>query len=97
MADDTSKDEQTEAQPESVNLSAGEAAELMSVAVHNMRQQWLQIAVTLANILKSGQSVHRATFEDLRRARENYEELERARLVLQNIKPPDDIDSRSGG
>ena len=68
----------------------------MEVAVQNMRRQWLQTAVTLANVLKSGQSVHRATFEDLRRSRENYEELERARLVLQNIKPPDDIDSRSG-
>lgn len=72
-------------QPPATNLSAGEAAELMSATVQRMRQQWLQSAVTIANVLKNGQTVHRGTFEDLRRARENYEELERARLFLQNM------------
>ena len=67
------------------NLSAGEAAELMSATVQSMRQQWLQSAVTVANVLKNGQTVHRGTFEDLRRARESYEELERARLFLRNM------------
>ncbi len=80
--------ERTDRKPEVKNLSPGEAAELMQGAVIGMGQQWLQSAVTIANVLKNGQPVHRGTFEDLRQARENYEELERARLHLQNLQPP---------
>ncbi len=80
--------ERTDRKPEVKNLSPGEAAELMQGAVIGMRQQWLQSAVTIANVLKNGQPVHRGTFEDLRQVRENYEELERARLLLQNLQPP---------
>ncbi len=80
--------ERPEGQPEVINLSAGEAAELMQGVVSGMRQQWLQSAVTIANVLKSGQTIHRGTFEDLRLLRENYEELERARLHLQNFRLP---------
>ena len=57
----------------------------MSATVQRMRQQWLRSAVTIANVLKNGQTVHRASFEDLRHVRENYEELERARLFLRNM------------
>ncbi len=82
------ENEQTEGQPKAINLSAGEAAELIQGVVSGMRQQWLQSAVTIANVLKSGQTIHRGTFEDLRILRENYEELERARLHLQNLRLP---------
>ncbi len=82
------ENEQTEGQPKAINLSAGEAAELIQGVVSGMRQQWLQSAVTIANVLKSGQTIHRGTFEDLRHLRENYEELERARHYLQNLRPP---------
>ena len=78
-------EEASPTQPGATNLSAGEAAELMSATVQRMRQQWLQSAVTVANALKNGQTVHRASFEDLRQVRENYEELERARLLLRNM------------
>jgi hypothetical protein len=73
-------------QPTPTNVSAGEAAELMSTTVSRLRQQWLQSAVTIANVLKSGQTVHRGTFDDLRQLRENYEELERARMFLRGMK-----------
>lgn len=62
----------------------------MSATVLNLRQQWLQSAVTVANILRGGQTVNRGTFEDLKRLRENYEELERARIVLLKLLPTDD-------
>ncbi len=78
----------TDRKPKAINLSAGEAAELIQGVGSGMRQQWLQSAVTIANVLKSGQTIHRGTFEDLRLLRENYEELERARLHLQNLRPP---------
>jgi hypothetical protein len=67
------------------DVSPGEAAALMSTTVHRLRQQWLQSAVTIANVLKGGQTVHRGTFEDLRKMRENYEELERARQFLRGM------------
>ena len=72
--------------PAANHLSAGEAAALMSATANSLRQQWLQSAVTIANVLKSGQAVPRGTFKDLRRARGNYEELERARQHLQNME-----------
>ncbi len=84
------------AQPATTNLSAGEAAELMSTTVQKMRQQWLQSAVTIANVLKNGQTVHRASFDDLRHVRENYEELERARLLLQNMAKSADQSGETG-
>ena len=87
-AAESKEHERTEGQPEAINLTAGEAAELMQGAVIGMRRQWLQSAVTIANVLKNGQPVHRGTFEDLRQVRENFEELERARLHLQNLRPP---------
>ncbi len=83
--DEAQAEAATPVQPGATNLSAGEAAELMSATVQRMRQQWLQSAVTIANVLKNGQTVHRASFEDLRQVRENYEEIERARLFLRNM------------
>ncbi len=75
-------------QPAPTNVSAVEAADLMSTTVNRLRQQWLQSAVTIANVLKSGQTVHRGTFDDLRLLRENYEELERARMYLRGMGAP---------
>ena len=77
-------------QPPTTNLSAGAAADLMSTTVGRLRQQWLQSAVTIANVLKGGQTVHRGTFDDLRQLRENYEELERARQLLRGMGAPAD-------
>ncbi len=70
--------------------AAPAAADLMSTTVGRLRQQWLQSAVTIANVLKGGQTVHRGTFDDLRQLRENYEELERARQFLRGMGAPAD-------
>ena len=87
MANKNPKSDQTPSQPATMNLAPSEAAELMSATVLNLRQQWLQSAVTVANILRGGKTVNRGTFEDLKRLRENYEELERARIVLLKLVP----------
>ena len=87
----------TPAQAAAANISPGEAAALMSATVLGLRQQWLQSAVTIANVLKAGQTVHRGAFEDLRRARENYEELERARLFLQGLEKAARQDAAGAG
>ena len=65
------------AEPATTNLSAGEAAGLMSTTVQRLRQQWLQSAVTIANVLKGGQTVHRGTFDDLRQLREKHDSIVR--------------------
>jgi hypothetical protein len=93
---DLSGDVAAPAQPAATNVSAGEAAELMSTTVNRLRQQWLQSAVTIANVLKSGQNVHRGTFDDLRQVRENYEELERARMFLRKMGTPGDKNGSTG-
>ena len=59
-----------------------------------MRENWLQSAVNIANVLKNGQTVHRGTFDDLRQVRESYEELERARMFLRNMG---NTDNQPGG
>jgi len=84
------------AEPTTTNLSASEAAGLMSTTVQRLRQQWLQSAVTIANVLKGGQTVHRGTFDDLRQLRENYEELERARLFLKKMGGTDGEPGETG-
>ncbi len=89
MADENPKSDQTQPRPATKNLAPAEAAELMSVTALNLRRQWLQAAISVANILKNGRTVNRGTFEDLKRVRENFEELERARIVLQKLNPAD--------
>ena len=74
--------DQVSSGPATRHLGPAEATELMNSATAGLRQQWLQSALNIANTLKSRQAVNRGTFEDLRRLRENYEELERARAVL---------------
>ena len=97
MADDNPNSEETPPQPATTNLAPAQAAELMSATVLNLRQQWLQSAVTVANILKTGQTVNRGTFEDLQRLRENFEELERARIVLLKLAAPEGADAGTAG
>ena len=41
-------------QPTGANLSAGDAAVLMLATIQGLRQQWLNSAVTIANVIKNG-------------------------------------------
>ena len=68
-----------------VEMSPSQAADVVGAAVANIRQRWLQISVTVASAIRNGQAVSNGTFEDMRQLREKYEELERARLVLQKM------------
>jgi hypothetical protein len=97
MTDENPETEETPSQPATTNLAPAEAAALMSSTVQNLRQQWLQSAVTVANSLRGGQTVSRGTFEDLKRLRENYEELERARIVLLKLNTAEDEETGTAG
>jgi hypothetical protein len=80
MADKTAPSQPDAAQQ--ARLSQNEAARLLDDASRDLRQRWLQAAINIANVVKGGQAVSRGTFDDLRHIREQYEEIERARLFL---------------
>ena len=67
-------------------MSPSQAADVVGAAAADIQQRWLQISVTVASALKNGQAVSNGTFEDMRQLREKYEELQKAMLVLRNIK-----------
>ncbi|MBK18057.1 MAG: hypothetical protein CMM52_04370 [Rhodospirillaceae bacterium] len=50
-----------------------------------MQQQWLQAAVNIAKIISNGQPVSPGGFDDLRRLRESFEEVERANQAIGRI------------
>ncbi len=89
MKDEASQNAQPDGEQAPVEMSPSQAAEVVGAAVADIRQRWLQIAVTVANAIKNGQAVSNGTFEDMRQLREKYEELERARLVLNNMGSDD--------
>jgi len=68
------------------NISAAEAADVIGRAVRDLRRDWVQATLSVANIVNSGQTVGRGTFDDVRRLRENWEELERARSFLRGAR-----------
>lgn len=89
MKDEASQNVQPEGAQAPVEMSPSQAADVVGAAVVDIRQRWLQIAVTVASAIKNGQAVSNGTFEDMRQLREKYEELERARLVLNNMGSDD--------
>lgn len=62
---------------------------MVGVAVAVISKRWLHTAVTVANAIKNGKPVSNGTFADMRELREKYEELERARLVLNSMETAD--------
>ena len=67
------------------NISPADAAKLLEAPVRALQQRWIQLAVRIAGAQQSGQPVSTGTFADLKKFREEYEELERARLFLRNV------------
>ncbi len=72
-------------QPQQPDLSPENAALVLGGAVGVMQNNWLQSAVAVAHAVNDRKPVSTGAFEDLRRIREHFEELERARLVLRNM------------
>lgn len=72
-------------QPQQTDLSRENAALVLGGAVGVMQNNWLQSAVAVAQAVNDRKPVSTGAFDDLRRIREHFEELERARLVLRNL------------
>ncbi|MFM2129566.1 MAG: hypothetical protein RL477_1112 [Pseudomonadota bacterium] len=68
-----------------VELSAEQAAQVVLPAAMALQRNWLSAAVNIAGLIKAGRPVNPGTFEDLRHLREQAEEMERARIALQNL------------
>jgi hypothetical protein len=66
-------------------LSAKRAAQHVQPAAVALQRAWLGTAVGLASAIKAGRPVKPETFQELHRLREQFEEMERARLALQNL------------
>lgn len=69
-------------------LSAKRAAQYVQPAAQALRRAWLGTAVGLASAIKAGRPVKPETFQELHRLREQFEEMERARLALQGMGLP---------
>ena len=86
MTDQTlQNDEQEGVPPAQVEGSPSQVAEIVGAAVTLISQRWLRTAVAVAGAVKSGKPFSNGALADLRELREKYEELERARLVLNNM------------
>lgn len=80
-----SKTETTKQAAKAVELSAEQAAQVVLPAAMALQRNWLTAAINVAGAIKAGRPVNPGTFEDLRHLREQYEEIERARLALQGV------------
>jgi histone deacetylase complex regulatory component SIN3 len=69
-------------------MSAKRAAQHVQPAAQALRRAWLGTAVGLASAIKAGRPVKPETFQELHRLREQFEEMERARLALQGMGLP---------
>ena len=76
------------------DITLDNALEIITSAAKSLQQIWLNNALNLANNMKSGINISPGIFDDIRRSREQFEELERARLILNNLIQDQDIDSK---
>lgn len=74
--------------PKPTELSAKRAAQHVQPAALALRRAWLGTAVGLASAIKAGRPVKPETFQELHRLREQFEEMERARLALEGMNTP---------
>jgi len=71
--------------PKQENISPEEATKLLMTGAALLQQQWLQASVNVAKTLSNGQPISPGGFEDLRRMRKHFEELERANNAITRI------------
>jgi|APSaa5957512535_1039671.scaffolds.fasta_scaffold337404_1 hypothetical protein len=86
MADNPPENDGAAAAPARENeIAPAEASKLLMGGVGMLQRQWLQNAVNIAKSMTSGQPVSTGNFDDLRRIREQFEDLDRANTALNQI------------
>jgi hypothetical protein len=66
-------------------IAPAEASKLLMGGAAMLQRHWLQNAVNIAKAMTAGQPVSPGNFDDLRRVREQFEELDRANTAITRI------------
>jgi hypothetical protein len=86
MADNPPENDGNATAPAKENeIAPAEASKLLTGGAAMLQRHWLQNAVNIAKSMTSGQPVSPGNFDDLRRIREQFEELDRANTALTRI------------
>lgn len=86
MAKDTApKATEQQPPPQNEEISAEEASKQLITAAAVLQRAWLQASLTVGRAIASGKPVSPGSFEDLRRIREQFEELDRANQAVTRI------------
>ena len=67
------------------NISPDEASKVLMTGIAILQRAWLQAAVNIGQALSKQQAVSHGAFDDLRRIREQVEELGRANTAISRL------------
>jgi hypothetical protein len=67
------------------NISSEEASRALMTGAAMLQRAWLQVAVNIGQAIAKQQPVSHGAFDDLRRLREQVEELDRANTAITRI------------
>ncbi len=73
------------AAPQETEIAPAEASRLLMTAAALLQRHWLQNAVRIAKAMTENTPVTAGNFDDLKRIREQFEELDRANTALNRI------------
>lgn len=88
MANDETKASETNTPPTPSaenNISPEEASKTLVTGAAMLQRAWLQAAVNIGQAISRQQPVSHGAFDDLRRVREQFEELDRANTAITRI------------
>lgn len=75
----------TEAAPGDTNISPEEASKTLVTGAAMLQRAWLQAAVNIGKAISEQKPVSHGAFDDLKRIREQFEELDRANTAITRI------------
>lgn len=67
------------------NISPEEASKTLVTGAAMLQRAWLQAAVNIGQAISRQQPISHGAFEDLRRVRQQFEELDRANTAISRI------------
>jgi len=83
--------------PQETEIAPAEASRLLMTAAAMLQRHWLQNAVRIAKAMTDNTPVSPGNFDDLRRVREQFEELDRANTAINRIAEAQEKAAASNG